>query len=76
MQVRSTSRICKGRDIVVILTEKRGLVDILKKFKLGLFKFLFRSAISWLPLNKSDISKYIFFLYNLQLQSIVLFFIN
>ena len=30
VQVKSTPRICKGGDIAVILTEKRGAVDIFK----------------------------------------------
>ena len=36
-RARSTSRICKGRDIAVILTEKRWAVDIVL-LKLRLFK--------------------------------------
>ena len=59
--VRSISRICKGKDIAVILTEKKGGGGHFFKFKSRLFYFLFRNAISWLPLNKSDNSKYIFF---------------
>ena len=60
MQVTSTSRICKGWDIAVILPEKGGGGHFLK-FKLRLFYFLFRNAIIWLPLNKFDNLKYIFF---------------
>ena len=41
MQVRSTFRICKGRDIAVILTEKRGAVDIFLNLNQGHFIFYF-----------------------------------
>ena len=62
MQVESACRICKGRDIAVILTEKRGAVDIFLNLKIRIFYFLFQNAISWLLLNKSDNSKYFFFI--------------
>ena len=47
MQVRSTSRVCKGREIAVILTEKRGAVDIfLIKIKIILIFILKRNKLA------------------------------
>ena len=39
MQVESTCRICKERDIAVILTEKRGAVDIFLNLNQNYFIF-------------------------------------
>ena len=39
MQGSSTSRICKGRDMAVILTDKRGAVDIFLNLSWDYFIF-------------------------------------
>ena len=43
MQVESTCRICKGRDIAVILTEKRGAVDTFLNLNQEYFIFYSRT---------------------------------
>ena len=55
IQARSPSRICKGRDIAVILCEKDGVVDVFS-LKLSILKKI-GNAISWVLLIRPILRK-------------------
>ena len=61
MQVRSTSRICEGRDIAVILSEKGG-GGLFFSSKLILFEKKIRNTMIWVLPNKPSITKCCFLL--------------